>query len=307
MVKVMVTGGAGFIGSHIVDALLNEKHDVVIVDNLSTGSRKNINPGARFYEVNICSSDIAHVFESERPQIVCHQAAQTVISRSVTDPLFDANVNILGSVNLISNCLRYGVKKLIYASSGGAVYGEPEHLPATEQYPVNPLSQYGASKHTVEHYLHLYWLQHGLEYVSLRYSNIYGPRQNPSGEAGVIAIFTGQMLRAEQPTIFGKGDKTRDYTYVADIARANLLAMPAGKTGIYNIGTGAETSDRQIFDIVAQNVGYKGEPKHSPVRKGEIYRICLDSSKAKAELGWEPLTSVKNGIAQTVGFFKGNH
>lgn len=307
MVKVMVTGGAGFIGSHIVDALLNEKHDVVIVDNLSTGSRNNINPGARFYEVNICSSDIAHVFESERPQIVCHQAAQTVISRSVADPLFDANVNILGSVNLISNCLRYGVKKLIYASSGGAVYGEPEHLPATEQYPVNPLSQYGASKHTVEHYLHLYWLQHSLEYVSLRYSNIYGPRQNPSGEAGVIAIFTGQMLRSEQPTIFGKGDKTRDYTYVADIAQANLLAMPAGKTGIYNIGTGVETSDRQIFDIVAQNVGYKGEPKHSPVRQGEIYRICLDSSKAKAELGWEPLTSVKNGIAQTVGFFKDNH
>ena len=306
LVKVMVTGGAGFIGSHIVDSLVNEGYEVVIVDNLNTGARQNINPKARFYEVNICSPELARVFESEGPQIVCHQAAQTIISRSVADPLFDANVNILGSINLISNCLRYGVKKIIYASSGGAVYGEPKHLPANEKHPVDPLSQYGASKHTVEHYLHLYWLQYGLEYVSLRYSNIYGPRQNPAGEAGVIAIFTSQMLCGEQPTIFGKGDKTRDYTYVSDIARANVLAIRAGKTGIYNLGTGVETSDRQIFDMVAQNLGYKGDPNFAQVRKGEIYRICLDSSKAKAELGWQPLTSVKDGIAQTVAFFQSN-
>lgn len=302
----MVTGGAGFIGSHIADALINEGYEVVIVDNLSTGSSKNINPKARFYEINICSPELGRIFESERPQIVCHQAAQTVISRSVSDPVFDANVNILGSVNLISNCLHYRVKKLIYASSGGAVYGEPKYLPANEEHPVDPLSQYGASKHSVEHYLYLYWLQHGLDYVSLRYSNVYGPRQNPDGEAGVIAIFTGQMLRGERPTIFGKGDKTRDYTYVTDIARANVLAILAGKTGIYNLGTGVETSDRQIFDLVAQNLGYKEDPNFTRVRKGEIYRICLDSSKATAELGWQPLTSVKDGIAQTVAFLKSN-
>lgn len=296
----MVTGGAGFIGSHIVDALINEGYEVVIVDDLSTGSSQNINPRARFHNINICSHQLANVFEVERPQVVCHQAAQTVISRSVADPVFDASVNILGSVNLISNCLHYGAKKFIYASSGGAVYGEPKYLPADEKHPVEPLSQYGASKHTVEHYLHLYWLQHGLEYVSLRYSNIYGPRQNPSGEAGVIAIFAGQMLRGERPTIFGKGDKTRDYTYVSDIARANLLAVTAGKTGVYNLGTGIETSDQQIFDMVCRSLGYKGDPEYAPVRKGEIYRICLDYSKAKIELGWQPLVPAKDGIAHTV-------
>ena len=302
--KVLVTGGAGFIGSHIVDAMINEGHEVVIADNLSTGQRQNINPKARFYEVNICDPALERVFKLENPQIVCHQAAQTVISRSVSEPIFDANVNILGSLNLISSCLRYGVKKVIYASSGGAVYGEPKYLPVDEKHPVDPLSQYGASKHTVEHYLHLYWLQHGLEYVSLRYPNVCGPRQNPSGEAGVVAIFTGQMLRGERPTIFGKGDKTRDYTYVSDIARANVLAMSAGKIGIYNLGTGVETSDQQIFDMIAQNVGYKEAPDYAPVRKGEIYRICLNFSRAQAEFGWQPLVSLKEGLAQTVAFYK---
>ncbi|MBI4288684.1 MAG: NAD-dependent epimerase/dehydratase family protein [Chloroflexi bacterium] len=302
--KVLVTGGAGFIGSHIVDALLAEGHDVAIVDNLSTGSRRNVNPKARFYEADICSSDLGKVFELEKPQVVSHQAAQAVISRSVADPLFDARVNILGSLAIICNGLEFGVKKIVYASSGGAAYGEPKHLPVDEGHPVNPLSQYGAAKHAVEHYLHLYWLQNGLEYVALRYPNVYGPRQNPLGEAGVIAIFTGQMLRGERPTIFGKGDKTRDYAYVDDIARANVLAMKAPAVGILNLGTAAETSDRRIFDLIARVVGYGEEPNYAPVRKGEIYRICLDYSKARAALGWQPLVSLEEGLARTVAHYR---
>lgn len=300
--KVLVTGGAGFIGSHIVDALVGEGHEVAIVDNLSTGFTENINPRARFHEVDICRPELARTFDVERPQVVIHQAAQAVISRSVADPAFDAQVNILGSLNIISCCVQYGVRRIVYASSGGAVYGEPGYLPVNEDHPVNPLSQYGAAKHAVEHYLHLYWLQKGLAYVALRYANVYGPRQNPYGEAGVVAIFTGQMLRDEQPTIFGKGDKTRDYTYVGDIARANLLAMATSKTGIFNLGTGAETTDRQMFDYIARHTGYRGEPRYAPVRQGEIFRICLDISRARAQMGWSPLIPLNDGLARTVSY-----
>jgi len=302
--KVLVTGGAGFIGSHIVDALIEQGHQVVVVDNLATGFSENINPSARFYEVSICDKELADIFEQERPEIVSHQAAQMVVARSVNEPIFDAQENILGSINVILNSVRFGVKKIIYASSGGAVYGEPQYLPVDEKHPINPVSQYGISKHTVEHYLHLYGLQYGLNYVVLRYPNVYGLRQNPDGEAGVVAIFASQMLKGEQPTIYSSGDKTRDYTHVSDVVAANLLAMEQGDNDIYNIGTGVETSDKEMFDTLAKMFGYSGEPRYAPVRPGEIYRICLDASKAQRELGWQARLSLKEGLLQTISYYR---
>ena len=302
--KVLVTGGVGFIGSHIVDALIEQGHQVAVVDNLATGFLENVNPGAKFYRMSICGTELTNVFEQERPEIINHQAAQMVIARSVTDPVFDAEENILGSLNVILNCVRFGVKRIIYASSGGAVYGEPQYLPVDEQHPINPISQYGISKHTVEHYLHLYGLQHGLKYVVLRYSNVYGPRQSPGGEAGVVAIFANQMLREEQPTIYGPGDKTRDYIHVSDVVAANLLAMERGKNEIYNIGTGVETSDQKTFDTLAEMLGYSGNPLYAPVRTGEIYHICLDATKAQKELGWKPRLSFEEGLSQAVSYYQ---
>ncbi len=303
--KVLVTGGAGFIGSHLVDALIERGDEVVVIDNLSTGFKDNANPHAKLYKLSIGDMGLAQIFEQERPEIVSHHAAQIDLRRSVAEPLFDAQENILGSLNVIVNSVRYGVEKLVYASSGGAIYGEPQYLPVDENHPINPISQYGVSKHTVEHYLHLYALQYGLNYVALRYPNVYGPRQNPLGEAGVVAIFTRQMLRGEHPTIFGSGDKTRDYTHVSDVVTANLLAMERGRIAIYNIGTGVETSDHKIFDALAEALGYDGSPIYTSVRQGEIQRICLDWSKAEKELGWRPKLPLKEGIAKTVAYFRG--
>jgi len=303
-VKVLVTGGAGFIGSHIADALIKQGHQVVVVDNLATGFLENINPNVKFYKMSVCDAELTNIFERERPEIVSHQAAQMVIAKSVDEPIFDAQENILGSLNVILNCVRFRVKRIIYASSGGAIYGEPQYLPVDETHPINPLSQYGISKHTVEHYLYLYGLQYRLNYVVLRYPNVYGPRQNPDGEAGVVAIFAGQMLRGEKPTIFGSGDKTRDYTHVSDVVAANLLAMERGNNAIYNIGTGVETSDREMFDTLAKVLGYSGNPLYAPVRTGEIYRIYLDATKARKELGWQARLSLKEGLAQTVSYYQ---
>jgi UDP-glucose 4-epimerase len=302
--KVLVTGGAGFIGSHVVDALIKQGYQVAMVDNLSTGRLENINPAATFYQVDICSPELEKIFEKERPELVNHQAAQTVIQKSMEDPVFDAKQNILGSLNLILQCLRFGVKKIAYASSGGAVYGEPKYRPADESHPVGPISYYGISKHTVEHYLHLSHLEDSLSYVVLRYSNVYGPRQSPKGEAGVVAIFTSQMLQGKRPTIFGKGDKTRDYVYVSDVVTANLLAMERGENGVYNIGTGVETSDQEIFDLLAELTGYQGNPHYAPVRKGEIYRICLDYSKARKAIGWQPQFLLREGLTETVNYYR---
>ena len=301
--KVIVTGGAGFIGSNLVDALVQRGDEVVVIDNLSTGRRENLNPHIKFYETSIGDPGLADIFEKEKPDIVCHHAAQIDLRRSVNEPLFDAEVNILGSLNVIVNSIRSGVGKFVYASTGGAIYGEPQYLPVDEKHPINPVSQYGVSKHTVEHYLHLYALQGELNYVALRYPNVYGSRQNPFGEAGVIAIFAGQMLHGEQPTIFGPGDKTRDYTHVSDIVEANILAIERGRNLICNIGTGVETSDQDIFDAIVKALGYSSSPIFTSVRPGEIQRICLDRSKADQELGWRPKTTLKDGIAKTVSYF----
>ena len=302
--KILVTGGAGFIGSHLVDALVERGDEVVVVDNLSTGCRENVNPQTELYELSVGDLGLADIFERERPDIVSHHAAQIDLRRSVAEPLFDAQENILGSLNVIVNSVRYGVRNFIYASSGGAVYGEPQYLPVDENHPINPTSQYGVSKHTVEHYLHSYALQYGLNYVVLRYPNVYGPRQNPLGEAGVVAIFARQMLGGERPTIFGSGDKTRDYTHVSDVVSANLLAMEQGKNAICNIGTGVETSDQEIFDALAAALGYDSAPLYTSVRPGEIQRICLDWSKAERELGWRPQLPLNEGIVKTVAYFK---
>jgi UDP-glucose 4-epimerase len=302
--KVLVTGGAGFIGSHLVDALIQRGHQVVVVDNLSTGRLENVNPAAIFHRVDISSPELERIFQKERPEIVNHQAAQTMIQKSMEDPVFDAKQNILGSLNLILQCLRFGVKKIVYASSGGAVYGEPNYRPVDESHPINPISYYAISKHTVEHYLHLSHLENSLSYTVLRYSNVYGPRQSPKGEAGVVAIFTRQMLQGERPTIFGKGDKTRDYVHVSDVVTANLLAMERDGNGVYNIGTGVETSDQEIFNLLAELIGYQGNPHYAPVRKGEIYRICLDWSKAQKELGWQPQFLLREGLTVTVNYYR---
>ena len=224
--------------------------------------------------MNICRQELADVFEKEKPEIVNHQAAQTVITRSASEPLFDAEQNILGSLNLFLQCARFGVKRVIYASSGGAVYGEPRRCPVDESHPINTLSHYGVSKYTAENYLRLY--QDSLDYVVLRYANVYGERQNFRGEAGVVAIFSRQMLNGEQPTIFGQGDKTRDYIYVSDVVEANLCALVEGSKTIYNIGTGVETSDQEVFDSLAEIFNYPEKPNYAEVRPGEVHRICLD-------------------------------
>jgi len=300
----MVTGGAGFIGSHLVDAMINNGYEVVIVDNLSTGFKKNINPKAKFFKMDICDKKLTDVFRMERPQIVCHHAAQTVVTRSMSDPVFDAKQNILGSINVLLNCTESNVSKLIYASSGGAVYGEPQYRPVDENHPINPLSPYGISKHVVEHYLQLYGTELGLDYVVLRYANVYGSRQNPKAEAGVVAIFAMQMLGGKQPVIYGSGDKTRDYVHVSDVVAANLLALNKGRQAIYNIGTGIETSDQQMFDTLAHLLRYKGHPQYAPVRKGEISRISLECKNAQSVLGWQPRFSLKDGLAQAINYYR---
>jgi UDP-glucose 4-epimerase len=302
--RVLVTGGAGFIASNVVDALIDAGHQVSVVDDLSTGFERNLNPRATFYKLSICDAGLSDVFERERPEVVNHHAAQMDVRRSASEPVFDAEINVLGSLNLITNCVRSGVGRIVYASTGGAIYGDPEYIPADEGHPINPISQYGVSKHTVEHYLFLYNILHGIKYVTLRYANVYGPRQNPHGEAGVVAIFAAQMLTGVQPSIFGAGDKTRDYVHIADVVQANMLALERGDNSILNIGTGIETSDQEIFDTLADVLGYAGRPHYAPLRPGEVYRISLESGKAREDLGWSPRLSLKEGIARTADYYR---
>lgn len=303
--KILVTGGAGFIGSHVVDLYLEQGHEVVIVDDLSTGRAVNLNPRATFYQLDIRSPEVRAVFEAERPDVVNHHAAQMDVRRSVAQPQFDADVNILGSLNLIEASRSYGVRRFLYVSTGGAVYGEPEYLPCDEVHPVNPVCQYGVSKHTVEHYLLLYRLLYGLEYVVLRYPNVYGPRQDPRGEAGVVAIFTGQMLTNQQIVINGDGEQQRDFVYVGDCAHANLLALQLeNSSGIYNLGSGRGTSVNEIFSALKEITGYPSDAGHGPPKLGETRRIWLAAGKAQAEMGWRPRVGLRDGLESTVAFFR---
>ncbi len=300
--KVLVTGGAGFIGSHVVEGLIAAGHRVVVVDDLSTGFRRNIHPESIFYQVDIRDPDLEEVFGKEKPDLVNHHAAQIDVRKSLEDPMFDAQVNVLGSLNVIQQCLAHGVHMMIYASTGGAIYGEPEYLPADELHPVRPLCQYGVTKHTVEHYLYLYRHHYGLNYVVLRYPNVYGPRQDPHGEAGVVAIFTEALLQGQRPTIYGDGTQTRDYVFVADIVTANLLAMERGTGQIMNLGWGQEISVNQILASLKKNMALNIEAVFAPQRLGEIHRICLDSTKAQRELGWRPHIELDEGIRRTIQY-----
>jgi UDP-glucose 4-epimerase len=303
--KVLVTGGAGFIASHVIDQYLAQGFEVVIVDDLSTGRRSNLNPAATFYHLDIRSPELAAVFEKERPDFVNHHAAQMDVRRSVADPLFDADVNVRGSINVIECARHYGVKKMVYISTGGAVFGEPEYVPCDENHPINPICPYGASKHTVEHYLFMYKVNYGLDYVVLRYPNVFGPRQDPRGEAGVVAIFTGQMLSGKQVVINGDGEQLRDYVFVGDCARANVLALTNEKAAkIYNLGSGKGTSVNQIFATLKTIIGYPLDALHGPAKLGETRHIYLDGSRAQRELGWTPAVSLEEGMRQVVEHYK---
>jgi UDP-glucose 4-epimerase len=299
--RALVTGGAGFIGSHVVDAYVQAGLDVAIVDNLVTGSRANLHSAARLYEVDIRDgAELDRVFADERPAIVSHQAAQASVRGSMEDPLRDAATNVLGSLNVLEAARKYGVRKLIYAATGGAAVGEPRYLPVDEDHPVEPLSPYGASKHAVEHYVSLYRQTFGLDTTILRYTNIYGPRQDPRGEAGVIAIFAGLMLTGGQPVVNGTGEQERDYVYVGDVARANVLAREKGSGGMFNIGTGVSTSVNELFDMLAELTGY-GEPRrHGSALSGEVFRIYVTNDRARRALGWEPTVALDEGLRLTV-------
>jgi UDP-glucose 4-epimerase len=304
-VKILVTGGAGFIGSHVVDKYIDRGHDVVVVDNLSTGRLSNLNPAAKFYQADIRDAGLKNIFEEEKPEIVNHHAAQMDVRRSVADPLFDADNNIMGSVNLLECARFFGVKRFIYISSGGAVYGEPKYLPCDESHPISPLCPYGASKHIVEHYLFMYSQIYGLEYIVLRYPNVYGPRQDPRGEAGVIAIFTGKMLANDQPTINGDGEQQRDFAHVLDCAEANIQALETDNVNtIYNIGSGRGTSINEIYDLLKEFTAFQKTAYHGPAKAGETRRIYLDATRARERLGWKPKISLWGGLDQTVSYFR---
>jgi UDP-glucose 4-epimerase len=299
-VKILVTGGAGFIASHIVDRFIEAGHEVVVIDDLSTGRTENLNPRATFYEVDIRSSEIAGIFVRERPDVVNHHAAQMDVRRAVREPEFDASVNVLGALNILDNGRLNGTRTFIFASTGGAVYGEPSRLPVDESHDIAPLSPYGLTKFTFEQYLALYRRLYGVAYTVLRYPNVYGPRQRPDGEAGVVSIFTARLLRGEQATIFGDGGKTRDYVHVRDIVDANERVLHCDHGEVFNLGWAREVSDREIFDAVRRAAGVEAKPAFEAVRPGEIERISLDSSKIRNRLQWAPTIPFEEGVADVV-------
>lgn len=305
--KILVTGGAGFIASHITDAFVNEGHQVVVLDDLSSGFEKNVNPKAKLVVGDICNKELVEkLFNEEKFDVVNHHAAQMDVRRSVKDPAFDANTNIIGTINLLQNSIKFGVKKFIFASTGGAVYGEQSYFPADENHPTQPRSPYGISKLAVEKYLYFYNAEYGLNFTVLRYANIYGPRQNPFGEAGVVAIFTTKLLKDEQPIINGSGEQTRDYVFVGDVVKANLLTLNDTANDIYNVGTGIETNVNQLFHKLNNIIGANKEEKHGPAAPGEQMRSVITSDKLFSKFGWKPSTTLDEGMKQTVNFFRNN-
>jgi UDP-glucose 4-epimerase len=304
--KILVTGGAGFIASHIVDKFIEEGHEVVILDDLSTGFEKNINSKAKFVKLNIRDEKVSNLFKEEKFDVVNHHAAQMDVRRSVIDPAFDANTNILGTINLLQNSVKHGVNKFMFASTGGAVYGEQECFPADENHPTNPVSPYGISKLSVEKYLYFYFNEHKLNYTILRYANIYGPRQNPFGEAGVVAIFSTKLLNGDQPIINGTGEQTRDYVFVKDVVKANLQTLADDESDIYNVGTGIETNVSELYRLLNEIAGNGQEEKHGPAAAGEQMRSVITSDKLFNKFNWKPSTKLIDGLKETVEFFKKN-
>lgn len=302
--KILITGGAGFIGSQIAEAYLQAGHVVHIMDNMATGKRENLPASARFIEMDITAPEVATVLAEERYEVISHHAAQIDVRKSVADPMFDARVNILGGINLVENGLKHGLKKVIFASSGGTVYGEQHTFPATEQHSCKPISPYGIAKLSFEQYLYYYHTCFGLEYAAMRYANVYGPRQNPHGEAGVVAIFISKILSGVQAMINGDGLQTRDYVFVEDLVRANVLALGNIPTGAYNIGTAIETNVVEVFDAVNAALGNRFERKHAEAKTGEQKRSVLDYGHTQSILGWQPEIDFETGIAKTVAWFQ---
>jgi len=301
--RILVTGGAGFIGSNVADRFVALGHEVAILDNLSTGFREFVPRAARFHQADITDGPaVERSFAEFRPEVMCHHAAQIDVRKSVEDPVHDARINLLGGLELLQACTRHGVRKVLYASTGGALYGEGRQLPATEDHPVNPEAPYGASKHALEHYLYLYKLLHRLDYTVLRYPNVYGPRQNPHGEAGVNAIFIGLMLEGKRPRVFGTGEQLRDYVFVEDIVEANVAALDRGSGETVNIGSGAGVSVNRIFTELKSILGFEGDPIYDAPRPGEIQRIYLDATRARKVLGWSPRVGFREGLEKTVAW-----
>jgi len=302
--KIIITGGAGFIASHVADAYIKAGHKVCVIDNLSTGFLKNVNPKAKFYKADIRDlAEMERIFKKEKPEMVNHHAAIAEVVKSLRDPIPTLEVNVLGTTNVLLSFGNYGTgknKKFIFSSTGGAIYGEPKKIPADETTPAMPLSPYGLSKLLGEETIKFYARQYGFHYFIFRYPNVYGPRQNPKGEAGVVAIFGGLMKAGKQPTIFGDGTKARDYVFVADIARANLIALHKGINETTNLGWGKKTTDQMIFKTISETINYSGKPAYAPYRKGEVYKIAIKAQKAKKILGWEPSITLKEGIKKTV-------
>jgi UDP-glucose 4-epimerase len=307
-VKILVTGGAGFIASHIVDAYVQLGHDVTVIDNLSSGNRDNINKSARFFELDIRDRDrVEGVFRETKFDLISHHAAQMDVRRSVSDPVFDASVNILGVLTLLECCIKTNVPRMIFASSGGAIYGEQDCFPADETHPRRPISPYGVAKLTTENYLFYYKTVYGFDSVCLRYANIYGPRQNPEGEAGVVAIFATKLLAGIQPIINGDGKQTRDYVYVGDVVRANVLALNSSGANVFNIGTGVESDVNVLFHHLKAAAGSTAQETHGPAKKGEQLRSVLDARKIAATLGWKAEVALDEGLAKTFAYFKARH
>jgi UDP-glucose 4-epimerase len=302
--KVLVTGGSGFIGSHLADRLLQDGHEVVILDDLSTGHVEHLNPAARFYQMDIQSPWLDELFKIERPGAVLHQAAQASVRRSVEDPGVDASVNVLGTVTLLQASVRHGVRRFLYASTGGALYGDANVIPTPEDYPTLPVSPYGASKLAAEVYLRTFHALHGLSYAALRYANVYGPRQDPHGEAGVVAIFARRLLSGETARINGDGKQTRDFVYVGDVAEANARALTSDVVGSFNVGTGLETDINTVFQLLKRLSGSNQPEVHGPAMAGEQRRSVIDARKIEKLLGWRPQTSLEAGLDATVRYFR---
>ena len=311
--KVLVTGGAGFIGSHVVDALIARGHDVLVIDDLSSGKMEQVNSMARLYQMDITNQLMAEFFEKEKPEAVFHLAAQISTKKSVELPDFDAWVNGMGSVRLLELARQNNVKKFIFSSTGGAIYGDGVELPAHEDVTCTPITPYGINKLYIDNYLAIYGEHYGLDWVSLRYANVYGPRQDSMGEAGVVAIFANQILKGEQPSIFGDGSITRDYVHVSDVVAANIAALDIDTRGleqkrrVMNIGTGIETSTKQIFDLLVAKSNKQIEPLFADARAGDMLRSSLSSERAHELLSWKPSLSLEEGISQTFDWFAGQN
>jgi UDP-glucose 4-epimerase len=305
--KVLVTGGAGFIGSHVADRLVADGHDVVILDDLSAGHVEHLQPNARFYQMDLHSPWIDELFRIERPEAVVHQAAQASVRRSVEDPVFDASVNVLGTAALLQASVHHGVRRFLFASTGGALYGDADVTPTPEDYPTLPVSPYGASKLAAEVYLRTFHAMHGLSYAALRYANVYGPRQDPHGEAGVVAIFTRRLLSGEKARINGDGKQTRDFVYVGDVAEANARALASDAVGSFNVGTGIETDISTIFQLLKRLTASNTPEEHGPPLPGEQRRSVVDARKIEKALGWKPKTSLQAGLDATVQYFREAH